>query len=57
MFIWSSVVRRNMKNYTSINAVLFFSFQGAVINPFWMYRSQSVSVWKNRLLVKTLEIL
>ncbi|KAL1260775.1 hypothetical protein QQF64_008602 [Cirrhinus molitorella] len=30
---------------------------GAVINPFWMYRSHSVSVWKNRLLVKTLELL
>ncbi|KAG1951676.1 hypothetical protein F2P79_010653 [Pimephales promelas] len=30
---------------------------GAIINPFWMYRSRSVSAWKNLSLLKTLVLL
>jgi len=50
------IVQRNMKNDTIID-VVFFSLQGAIINPFWMYRSRSVSAWKNLSLLKTLVLL
>jgi len=50
------IVQRNKKNDTIID-VVFFSLQGAIINPFWMYRSRSVSAWKNLSLLKTLVLL
>jgi len=50
------IVQRNVKNDTIID-VVFFSLQGAIINPFWMYRSRSVSAWKNLSLLKTLVLL
>jgi len=50
------IVQRNKKIDTIID-VVFFSLQGAIINPFWMYRSRSVSAWKNLSLLKTLVLL